>query len=106
MKPLLLLLFIISTSSLSFSQEITINESIIEHYALNSIDIFREFLSIPNDANNREDIHKNIHWCRKAFEARGFTTTEISTLSVPLLLASKETKNAEKTVLIYLQIDG
>ena len=52
MKPLLLL-FIISTSSLAFSQEITINESIIEHYALNSIDIFREFLSIPNDANNR-----------------------------------------------------
>lgn len=106
MKPLLLLLFIISTSSLSYSQEITINESIIEHYAINSIDIFREFLSIPNDANNREDIHKNIHWCRKAFEARGFLTTEISTPTVPLLLASKETKNAEKTVLIYLQIDG
>jgi acetylornithine deacetylase/succinyl-diaminopimelate desuccinylase-like protein len=75
----------------------------------NAISSFKEFhtlLSIPNDAHNVGDIEKNIQWCESAFGKRGFTTTRLNTPTVPLLLAERKVKNAKRTVLIYLQIDG
>ncbi len=75
-------------------------------YATSSIPLLREVLSIPNDANFPEDIEKNVVWCEQQFGDRGFETTRIETATVPLLLAERPAKNAEKTVLIYLQIDG
>ena len=65
-----------------------------------------ELLSIPNDAFYTDDIEKNVQWCEKAFSERGFITTRIETDYVPLLLAERKAKNAKKTLLIYLQIDG
>ena len=72
-----------------------------------SIPMFRELLSLANDANFPEDIEKNVLWCEDAFSERGFTTQRLNTPTVPLLLAEKKSrkKNA-RTVLIYLQIDG
>ncbi|WP_276391743.1 M20/M25/M40 family metallo-hydrolase [Eudoraea chungangensis] len=75
-------------------------------YAKSSFSNFRDLLSIPNDAAYPKDIEKNVRWCEKAFETRQFTTTRIETETVPLLLAERSGKNAKKTVLIYLQIDG
>ena len=63
-------------------------------------------LSIPNDAFNQADIETNVRWCENAFEQRGFATSRIATATVPLLLAERKAANAEKTVLVYLQIDG
>ena len=70
-----------------------------------SIPLFRELLSLENDANFPEDIEKNVLWCEDAFSERGFTTQRLNTPTVPLLLAEKKSrkKNA-RTVLIYLQI--
>ncbi|MDT0540111.1 M20/M25/M40 family metallo-hydrolase [Croceitalea sp. P059] len=92
----------------SFSQELSQNKlkEIASKYAESSIPLLKEILSIPNDAFYPEDIEKNIKWCEVAFKQRAFTTHRIKTATVPLLLAERKHKNAEKTVLIYLQIDG
>lgn len=74
--------------------------------AINSFKEFHALLSIPNDAHNVSDIEKNIQWCEATFAKRGFKTTRLSTPTVPLLLAERKVKNAKRTVLIYLQIDG
>lgn len=75
-------------------------------YAKASFDELHEFFSLPNDANNPEEIEPNIKWCETAFEKRGFKTERLKTETMPLLLATRNFPNAEKTVLIYLQVDG
>lgn len=75
-------------------------------YALESFDTLHELLSIPNDAFYPEDIELNVKWCETAFSQRNFSTTRIETETVPLLLAERKHKDAKKTVLIYLQLDG
>ncbi|MGB5317703.1 M20/M25/M40 family metallo-hydrolase [Eudoraea sp.] len=82
-----------------------INE-LARSYALSSNQMLFELLSIPNDANNAEDIYKNIEWCIKEFQKRSFKTTAIETETVPLLLAERSSPENKKTVLIYLQLDG
>ena len=71
-----------------------------------SLPTFRELLAIPNDAHFPEDIEKNILWCESAFAGRGFATRRLDTGGIPLLLAERTFPATEKTVLIYLQIDG
>jgi hypothetical protein len=77
-----------------------------EKYALSSLPALKELLSIPNDALYPDDIEKNVKWCEQAFGDRNFTTTRIETHFAPLLLAGREVKKAQKTVLVYLQVDG
>ncbi|MDW3195889.1 MAG: M20/M25/M40 family metallo-hydrolase [Cytophagales bacterium] len=81
-------------------------DSISASYARRSFPILLELLSIPNDANYPEHIEKNVIWCENEFRKRNFGTTRIDTETVPLLLAERRHVGAEKTVLIYLQIDG
>ncbi|WP_439108193.1 M20/M25/M40 family metallo-hydrolase [Congregibacter sp.] len=77
-----------------------------EEYAHSSFPLLREILSIPNDANNPDDVEANVVWTESAFAQRGFDTQRIATAEAPLLLATRQHAAAEKTVLIYLQIDG
>ena len=77
------------------------------NYGKESIPILKELLAIPNDAHYPEDIEKNVQWCEKNFEKRGFDTKRLETETVPLLLAERRIENVNaKTVLIYLQLDG
>ena len=71
-----------------------------------AIALYREFLSLPNDANYPDDIQRLIEWMEVAFTARGFVTQRIATAGSPLLLAERRVANDAKTVLIYLQADG
>ncbi len=80
--------------------------AVSERYAVRSFSEFHDLLSIPNDAHYPEDLQKNVEWCEKAFSKRGFTLKRLETPTVPLLLASRSSSNAKKTVLIYLQVDG
>ncbi len=76
-------------------------------YAMESFDLYKELLAIPNDAFYPDDIEKNVVWCEAAFKKRGFGTKRLETPAAPLLLASKMSdKKDAKTVLIYLQLDG
>ena len=75
-------------------------------YAEASFPELYEFFSLPNDSNYPDQLETNVLWCESAFAKRGFTTQRLETATVPLLLAELDGNQAEKTVLIYLQIDG
>ena len=76
-------------------------------YAKGSFDLYKELLSLPNDAaGDPADIEANVQWCELEFGKRGFTTQRIETPGPPLLLAERKAEGASKTVLIYLQLDG
>ena len=74
--------------------------------ALEAISLYREFLSVPNDANIPEQIGSLNSWVQRAFEQRGFTTQPIATDGSPSIYAERLSPGASKTVLIYLQADG
>ncbi|MCP9236238.1 M20/M25/M40 family metallo-hydrolase [Lewinella sp. JB7] len=76
------------------------------HYADATFPELIELLSLPNDAHYPEDIERNVRWCESAFARRDFVLQRIETPTVPLLLARREVAGAEKTVLVYLQVDG
>lgn len=82
-----------------------IRERVDEH-CRDAIGLFREFLSLPNDAAYPDDIQELIEWMEPAFEQRGFNVQRIATEGSPLLLAERRSEAAKGTVLIYLQSDG
>jgi acetylornithine deacetylase/succinyl-diaminopimelate desuccinylase-like protein len=71
-----------------------------------AIALYREFLSLPNDANYPDDIQRMVEWMEDAFATRRFSTQRIATAGSPLLLAERHISDDAKTVLIYLQSDG
>lgn len=91
------------SASAQKNQELT---TVSAKHAIKSFKEFYELLSLSNDAHFPADIEKNVQWCEQAFARRGFTTKRLNTPTVPLLLAERKVKTAQKTVLIYLQIDG
>ncbi len=80
--------------------------SLTEENTRAAIALYREFLSLPNDANYPDDIHAMVEWMEGAFTARKFATQRIPTKGSPLLLAERKISGDAKTVLIYLQSDG
>jgi acetylornithine deacetylase/succinyl-diaminopimelate desuccinylase-like protein len=65
-----------------------------------------EFLQIPNDANQPEQLEPNIAWLEAAFAERGFTTRRLPTAGIDLLLTEYRRDPSLPTVLVYLQLDG
>ncbi|MFN8889518.1 MAG: acetylornithine deacetylase, partial [Cyclobacteriaceae bacterium] len=106
-----LLIILFSTALLSAMAQSSKSKKInldatAEQFAIASFDEFYQLHSLPNDAHFPADIEKNVQWCEGAFAKRGFTTQRLTTETVPLLLAERKVANAQKTILIYLQIDG
>ena len=91
-----------------FSQSLEMNEinSLSRSKAQSAFKEYREFLSLPNDANKQDELIPNMIWCEKAFQRRGFTTERLKTKRLPLILAEKKYSGAKNTVLFYIQIDG
>jgi len=106
MKKILPLILLTISVSVSNAQKKIDLDKVAAAHATQSFREFYELLSLPNDAHFPQDIEKNVQWCEQAFAKRGFTTQRLNTPTVPLLLAERKAKNAAKTVLIYLQIDG
>lgn len=77
------------------------NKHVPPSYAL-----LRECLSIPNDAHYPQHVQMNLVWMDSVFARRGFQTTVLETGGPPLLLAERRARQASRTVLVYLQIDG
>lgn len=74
--------------------------------AMLNMDEFIEFLSLPNDANIKDDISKLINWTENKFTSLEFSTKLLETDTFPLLLAEKKINDSSKTILIYLHLDG
>jgi acetylornithine deacetylase/succinyl-diaminopimelate desuccinylase-like protein len=60
-----------------------------------AVALYREFLSLPNDAVHRDDIEKLVVWLEREFAAGS-----------PALVAERRRAGAARTVLVYLQADG
>jgi len=71
-----------------------------------ALDLYREYLAIPNDANFADDIETLAIWLEQQFTQRGFTLSRINTPGSPLLLAERSAADVDKTALVYLQADG
>lgn len=78
----------------------------VEDQATAAIALYREFLSLPNDASYPDDILQLIDWMEPAFEARGFETRRLATAGSPVLYAERPYPGAAMTLLVYLQADG
>jgi acetylornithine deacetylase/succinyl-diaminopimelate desuccinylase-like protein len=79
---------------------------LVEENTRPAIALYREFLSLPNDANYPDDILRMVEWMESEFSERNFATQRILTAGSPLLLAERRVSDDAKTVLIYLQSDG
>ncbi len=71
-----------------------------------SIKSLRDFVALPSDALNADDIEDNIIWLRKQFEKRGFNTAELETDNLPLFFAALPVDDEKPTVLFYMHFDG
>ncbi len=71
-----------------------------------AVSLYREFLSLPNDAAFPDDILRLVEWMEPAFAARGFDVQRIAMPGSPALLAERQVRGALGTVLVYLQSDG
>ena len=65
-----------------------------------------EFLAIPNDAAQEENVRKNITWLDQAFTSRGFTTETLETSGRPYFFAEYRIAGAQSTLLFYMHFDG
>ena len=80
--------------------------SLAEAHRREAIALYREFLSLPNDANYPDDIIRMAEWMENAFADRNFAIRRIETAGSPLLLAERYRDDSLPTVLVYLQSDG
>ncbi len=106
---LLCLLLVTSLSAQQISREgltYDVLTDLADRYAKGSFEELKALLSIPNDAHFPDQVEDNVRWCEQAFQKRSFTTTRLETGGPPLLLAERKVNNPQKTVLVYLQIDG
>ncbi len=80
-------------------------EALVQDQLPGAFELYRELLSLPNDAHYPDDILELLDWLEDAFRERGFETERIPTGGSPVLLAERSF-GAERTVLIYHQSDG
>lgn len=104
MKKLIISILVFTTGLNLFSQNNIENQ--IFDIGIESIESFREFLSIKNDANFKNEMKPLIEWGINNFQKYGFEVERLETPELPLLLASKVISEDLNTLLIYLQFDG
>lgn len=72
-----------------------------------TLDLHREFVRLPNDAQFKEDMLPNAAWIQAHFTQRGFNVDLLETpTDIPIVLASKKVSESLPTVLVYLHYDG
>ena len=104
MKKIIIVIIIITSNINLFSQNNFKNQAF--EIGIESIDSFRDFLAIKNDANYKSEMEPLIKWGIDNFKKYGFDVDRLETPELPLLLATKIISEKAKTILIYLQFDG
>ncbi len=80
--------------------------SLVQDRSIEAIEVFREYLTLPNDAHQPERMDDVMAWVERAFLGREFRVEWLSTPGLPLLLARRTVPDPVATVLVYLQADG
>ena len=101
MKKLLTLTFLLLLFTAHSQDSILIKSKVA-----NAIGELREFVAIPNDALNSDDIDSNPFWLRKNFTERGFNSTILETEGLPLFFAALPMDDNKPTILFYMHLDG
>lgn len=81
-------------------------ESTAQSIGIASIEKFKAFLSLPNDAAKPDEIIANIAWAKSELEALNFEVKTLETNSLPLLLANLIVKESRPTLAFYMHLDG
>ncbi|WP_246000854.1 M20/M25/M40 family metallo-hydrolase [Pontibacter diazotrophicus] len=81
-------------------------DAMVARQMLPALEELKDYVSIPNDAVNPEDIQENVQWAEKAFAKRGFQTSVLKNARLPLFLAEMSFPKASKTVMFYFHLDG
>jgi acetylornithine deacetylase/succinyl-diaminopimelate desuccinylase-like protein len=100
------LVLFVTTSALGDPPDATAIRAAVEGHTAESISLYREFLALPNDAQNPEDIAALNAWIAAALTKRGFSVQPVATGGNPALFAGRPSGEDNKTLLIYLQADG
>ncbi len=101
MKKLLTLTFLLLLFTAHSQDSILIKSKVAS-----AIGELREFVAIPNDALNADDIDSNLFWLRKKFTERGFNSTILETKGLPLFFAALPMDDNKPTILFYMHLDG
>ncbi|WP_321828064.1 M20/M25/M40 family metallo-hydrolase [Maribacter dokdonensis] len=101
MKKLLTLTFLLLFFTAHSQDSILIKSKVAS-----AIGELREFVAIPNDALNADDIDSNLFWLRKKFTERGFNSTILETEGLPLFFAALPMDDNKPTILFYMHLDG
>lgn len=76
-------------------------------HGANILSGFVDLLSLPNDANDAENIRRNADYISGLFKDRGFQMELLeSDEAPPLIYGLRETSGAERTIAIYVHYDG
>jgi acetylornithine deacetylase/succinyl-diaminopimelate desuccinylase-like protein len=81
-------------------------EALTAHELPRAFALYRQLLSLPNDAHNAADILRLSEFLEGEFRSRGFTTSRLEMPGSDAILAERRVPGAERTVLVYLQADG
>ncbi|RIV67516.1 M20/M25/M40 family metallo-hydrolase [Flagellimonas aequoris] len=101
MKKTVSFLSLILSFSLFAQDDVAVKSQVAD--AINEL---QEFIAIPNDALNPDDIDRNIMWLKRKFGERGFNTAVLDTDGLPLFFAALPMNNEKPTLLIYMHLDG
>ena len=101
MKKFVAILSLSLTFSLFAQDDVAVKSQVAD-----AIAELREFIAIPNDALDPDDIDRNIMWLKRKFGERGFNTAELDTDGLPLFFAALPMSDHKPTVLIYMHFDG
>jgi acetylornithine deacetylase/succinyl-diaminopimelate desuccinylase-like protein len=99
----LMLLLLISFCSLHAQRHF---ETTARRIGLESIENFKSFLALPNDAAKPEDIDNNILWAKTQLVELEFEVKTLETSSLPLMLANLSHDENLPTVAFYMHLDG
>lgn len=103
-KSIVVVLLLIS--KVTFSQNLDY-EKLSQEFGRKHLNTLKEYLSIPCDANYKADISKNYTWVENQFKQRGFTARTLPTLTLPVLLLEKKSRNVmAPTLMFYYHSDG
>ena len=73
---------------------------------IKSLTEFKEFLSIPNDGKDKQEIYRNIDWAKSRLSKLGFDNKLLETSFLPLLVSEKIVNPELPTIGFYMHLDG
>jgi acetylornithine deacetylase/succinyl-diaminopimelate desuccinylase-like protein len=100
-------LFFTILFSVSFCTQAQFNwDSQIDKNFKNILLKHKEFVSIPNLPEHKENMFKNIAWVTRELNALNFKVNLLESETLPVLFAEKKIDKDLKTVLFYFHLDG